>query len=80
MSRKRKSGKQDDASSKIILISAILNLIQALLDLVNKLLEGKGWEGINPLLTKRITQKRLIVKRRHDGEFSRCAQALGLRA
>ena len=37
-------------------------------------------EGINPLLTKRITQKRLIVKRRHDGEFSRCAQALGLRA
>lgn len=39
MSRERKSGKQDDASSKIILITAILNLIQALLELVNKLLE-----------------------------------------
>ena len=39
MSRKRKSGSQDANSSKLILITAILNLIQALLDLVNKLLE-----------------------------------------
>ena len=39
MSRKRKSGKQDDAPSKIILITAILNLIQALVMLLNKLLE-----------------------------------------
>lgn len=39
MSRKRKSGTQDETPSKLILITAILNLIQALLDLVNKLLE-----------------------------------------
>ena len=57
MSRKRKSGKQDDASSKIILITAILNLIQALLELVNKLLRDDGWGGEKSPPYKKNNQK-----------------------
>ena len=38
MSRKKKSGKQDLAT-KAILLTAILNLIKALIELINKLIE-----------------------------------------
>ena len=38
MSRKKKNGKQDVAGNALLL-TAILNLIKALIDLINKLIE-----------------------------------------
>ncbi len=40
MSKAKKNGNQDDSATKrLILITAILNLIKALVDLIGKLLE-----------------------------------------
>lgn len=39
MSRKKKNGNQKDPTKVLILITAILNLIKALVDLIGKLLE-----------------------------------------
>lgn len=40
MSKKKKNGKQDDRTIKaIILLTAILNLVRALIDLISKLTE-----------------------------------------
>lgn len=39
MARKKKKGDQDKTAKTFILITAILNLIRALIDLINKLLE-----------------------------------------
>ena len=40
MSRKKKNGKQDDRTTKlIILLTAILNLVKSLIDLICKLTE-----------------------------------------
>ena len=38
MSRKKKNGNQD-TTQKVLLITATLNLIRALIDLINKLIE-----------------------------------------
>ena len=39
MSRKKKNGKQDKALQAIILLTAILNLIRAIADLISRLIE-----------------------------------------
>ncbi len=39
MSRKKKSGNQDKALKTIILITAILNFIKALIELISRLME-----------------------------------------
>ena len=39
MARQKKKGDQDKTVKSFILITAILNLIRALIDLINKLLE-----------------------------------------
>ncbi len=39
MSGKKKSGKQDTALKLIVLLTAILNLVKALIDLISKLTE-----------------------------------------
>lgn len=39
MARKKKSGKQDKALQALILITAILNLVKSLIDLIGKLIE-----------------------------------------
>ncbi len=39
MSRKKKSGKQDQGLTSIVLLTAILNLVKALIDLISKLTE-----------------------------------------
>ena len=38
MSRKKKNGKQDTTLKIIVLLTAILNLIKALVDLINRLI------------------------------------------
>jgi len=38
MSRKKKNGKQDTTLKIIVLLTAILNLIKALIDLINRLI------------------------------------------
>ena len=40
MSRKKKSGNKDTTTKAIILITAILNLINALIAIINKLLDS----------------------------------------
>ena len=42
MSRKKKSGKQDHRLSTIVLLTAILNLVKALIDLISKLTDRKS--------------------------------------
>lgn len=39
MSGKKKNGNQDHKVASFVLITAILNLIKALIDLINKLIE-----------------------------------------
>ena len=39
MSKKKKNGNQDTPAKAIILITAILNLVKALIDLIGKLTE-----------------------------------------
>ena len=39
MSGKKKSGKQDSALQNIVLLTAALNLVKALIDLISKLTE-----------------------------------------
>lgn len=39
MSRKKKNGNQDKPITAIVLITAILNLVKALIDLISKLTE-----------------------------------------
>lgn len=39
MSRKKKSRKQDTALQTIVLLTAILNLLKAVVDIIHKLLE-----------------------------------------
>ena len=39
MSRKKKGGKQDKAVATIVLLTAILNLIRAIADLISSLIE-----------------------------------------
>ena len=39
MSGKKKSGKQDKGLTTIVLLTAILNLVKALIDLISKLTE-----------------------------------------
>lgn len=39
MSGKKKSGKQDKALQTIVLLTAILNLIRAIADLISRLIE-----------------------------------------
>lgn len=39
MSKKKKKGNQDERVEKIILITALIKLIEALINLINKLLE-----------------------------------------
>ena len=38
MSRKKKNGKQDTTVKIVVLLTAILNLIKALIDLINRLI------------------------------------------
>ncbi len=38
MSRKKKNGKQDTTLKIVVLLTAILNLIKALVDLINRLI------------------------------------------
>lgn len=38
MSRKKKNGKQDTTLKIVVLLTAILNLIKALIDLINRLI------------------------------------------
>lgn len=38
MSRKKKNGKQDSTLQIVVLLTAILNLIKALIDLINRLI------------------------------------------
>ena len=39
MGGKKKSGKQDTGLATIVLLTAILNLVKALIDLISKLIE-----------------------------------------
>lgn len=39
MSRKQKNGNQDKSLQAIVLVTAILNLVKSLIDLISKLIE-----------------------------------------